>query len=102
MSDDMQVAKPTARSATGLKSRWVQIAIGILCMGLVANLQYAWTLFVNPIEAKHHWGLSAIQLAFSVFVVVETWLVPIEGWLFDKFSPRPVIAAGDVHAGVAR
>jgi MFS transporter, OFA family, oxalate/formate antiporter len=66
--------------------RWGQLVLGIICMGLIANLQYGWTLFVNPIEAKNHWGLSAIQLAFSIFVVVETWLVPVEGWLVDRFG----------------
>ena len=80
--------------------RWIQLVLGIVCMGLIANLQYGWTLFVNPIEAHHHWGLSAIQLAFSIFVVVETWLVPIEGWLVDRFGPRPVIAGGAVLAGL--
>jgi OFA family oxalate/formate antiporter-like MFS transporter len=79
--------------------RWGQLILGIICMGLIANLQYGWTLFVNPIEAKNHWGLSAIQLAFSIFVVVETWLVPVEGWLVDRFGPRPVIAAGALMAG---
>jgi OFA family oxalate/formate antiporter-like MFS transporter len=99
VNNDIQFAGPAAGGAAGgLKNRWVQLALGILCMGLVANLQYAWTLFVNPIEAKHHWGLSAIQLAFSLFVVVETWLVPVEGWLVDRFGPRPVIAAGAVLA----
>jgi OFA family oxalate/formate antiporter-like MFS transporter len=81
-------------------NRWVQLVLGIICMGLVANLQYAWTLFVNPMDAKHHWGLSAIQLSFSIFILVETWLVPIEGWLVDKFGPRPVVAAGAVFAAV--
>ena len=80
--------------------RWGQLVLGILCMGLVANLQYGWTLFVNPIEAKNHWGLTGIQLAFSIFVVVETWLVPVEGWLVDRFGPRPVIAGGAVMAGL--
>jgi len=80
--------------------RWGQLVLGILCMGLVANLQYGWTLFVNPIEAKNHWGLTAIQLAFSIFVVVETWLVPVEGWLVDRFGPRPVIAGGAVLAAI--
>jgi MFS transporter, OFA family, oxalate/formate antiporter len=79
--------------------RWGQLILGIICMGLIANLQYGWTLFVNPIESKNHWGLSAIQLAFSIFVVVETWLVPVEGWLVDKFGPRPVIAGGALLAG---
>jgi OFA family oxalate/formate antiporter-like MFS transporter len=79
-------------------NRWMQLIFGIVCMGLVANLQYAWTLFVSPMEAKHHWSLSAIQLAFSIFILVETWLVPIEGWLVDKFGPRPVVAVGAIFA----
>lgn len=86
------------RNAT--PNRWLQLVLGIACMAMIANLQYGWTLFVNPIEAKNHWGLSAIQLSFSIFVVVETWLVPVEGWLVDKFGPRPVIAAGAILAGV--
>jgi OFA family oxalate/formate antiporter-like MFS transporter len=82
-------------------NRWVQLIFGIICMGLVANLQYAWTLFVNPMNAKHaDWGMSAIQLSFAIFILVETWLVPIEGYLVDKFGPRPVIAAGAIFAGL--
>jgi MFS transporter, OFA family, oxalate/formate antiporter len=93
------VAGPqTSRSAA---YRWAQLIMGIVCMAMIANLQYGWTLFVNPIEAKNHWGLTAIQLSFSIFIVVETWLVPIEGWLVDKFGPRPVIAAGAVLAAIA-
>jgi OFA family oxalate/formate antiporter-like MFS transporter len=88
------------QSTTGYKSRWMQLLIGILCMGLVANLQYGWTLFVTPMDAAHHWGKAAIQLAFSIFIVTETWLVPIEGWLVDKFGPRPVVAGGAVCAGL--
>jgi OFA family oxalate/formate antiporter-like MFS transporter len=76
----------------------MQLVFGIVCMGLVANLQYAWTLFVSPIDARHHWGQAAIQLSFSIFIVVETWLVPVEGWLVDKFGPRPVIAGGALFA----
>ncbi|MDQ6629215.1 MAG: oxalate/formate MFS antiporter [Pseudomonadota bacterium] len=69
-------------------------------MAMVANLQYGWTLFVSPMEAKNHWGLTGVQLAFSIFVVVETWLVPLEGWLVDRFGPRPVIAAGGILAAL--
>src|SRR5580658_10644964 len=50
--------------------RWAQLVMGIACMALVANLQYGWTLFVNPIDAKYHWGRADIQIAFSIFVVV--------------------------------
>jgi OFA family oxalate/formate antiporter-like MFS transporter len=85
----------------GLSSRrWVQLVLGILCMAMVANLQYGWTLFVSPMEAKNHWGLTGVQLAFSIFVLVETWLVPLEGWLVDRFGPRPVIAAGGILAAL--
>ncbi|MGF6757564.1 oxalate/formate MFS antiporter [Paraburkholderia sp. GAS42] len=82
-------------------NRWCQLVIGMLCMALVANLQYAWTLFVAPMNARHHWGEASIQLAFSIFILTETWLVPIEGWLVDRFGPRPVVAVGAVCAGVA-
>ena len=57
--------------------RWLQLAFGIVCMVMIANLQYAWTLFVLPIDAKYHWGRAAIQVAFSIFVLTETWLVPV-------------------------
>jgi OFA family oxalate/formate antiporter-like MFS transporter len=70
------------------------LTIGVICMACVANLQYGWTLFVNPIDEKFHWGRSAIQVAFTVFVLVETWLIPIEGYLVDRFGPRWVVMAG--------
>jgi OFA family oxalate/formate antiporter-like MFS transporter len=59
-------------------------------MTMIANLQYGWTLFVNPIDDKYHWGRAAIQWAFTIFVVVETWLVPLEGYLVDRIGPRAV------------
>ncbi|MEO8925342.1 MAG: oxalate/formate MFS antiporter [Caldimonas sp.] len=92
---------PQSTAVTGASSRrWVQLVLGIVCMAMVANLQYGWTLFVTPMEAKNHWGLASIQFAFSIFVIVETWLVPLEGWLVDRFGPRPVIAAGGVLAAL--
>ncbi|WP_369725020.1 oxalate/formate MFS antiporter [Bradyrhizobium sp. LLZ17] len=76
--------------------RWLQLGMGIVCMAMIANLQYGWTLFVDPIDAAHHWGRAAIQLAFTIFVVTETWLVPIEAWFVDKYGPRIVIMFGGV------
>jgi OFA family oxalate/formate antiporter-like MFS transporter len=70
--------------------RWWQLLLGVVCMSMIANLQYGWTLFVNPIQDKHHWPMPAIQLAFSIFVVVETWLVPLEGYLVDRYGPKLV------------
>src|SRR6266852_4912144 len=62
-------------------TRWAQLAVGIVGMVAIANLQYGWTLFVNPIDSKFHWGKAAIQVAFTLFVLAETWLVPFEGYL---------------------
>jgi OFA family oxalate/formate antiporter-like MFS transporter len=94
--NSIQSAQPS-----GVKSRWVQLIIGIVCMGFIANLQYGWTLFVGPIHDAHsEWTKAAIQVAFSIFVLTETWLVPIEGYLVDKFGPRPVVAFGAVCAGI--
>src|SRR6201989_1156046 len=76
--------------------RWLQLVMGIVCMAMIANLQYGWTLFVDPIDAKYHWGRAAIQLAFTIFVVTETWLVPIEAWFVDKYGRRIVIMFGGV------
>jgi OFA family oxalate/formate antiporter-like MFS transporter len=80
---------------------WVQLVIGVICMAAVANLQYGWTLFVNPIDAKYHWGRASIQVAFTLFVLIETWLIPVEGYLVDRFGPRWVVLAGALLVGTA-
>lgn len=80
--------------------RWIQLILGIVAMAMIANLQYGWTLFVDPIAAKHGWSRAAIQVAFTIFVLTETWLVPIEGWFVDKFGPRPVVVVGGVLCGI--
>src|SRR5947209_16220625 len=84
-----------------LAGRWWQLVFGIICMTMIANLQYGWTLFVNPMDAKYHWGRAAIQVAFTIFVLTETWLVPIEGYLVDRFGPRPVVVVGGILCGIA-
>lgn len=73
------------------KQRWVQLALGIVIMAAVSNLQYGWTLFVGPLDATHHWGRVAIQVAFSIFVWVQTLSTPAEGHLIDRFGPRPIM-----------
>src|SRR5689334_20106014 len=86
---------PLQQTTSVRLGRWWQLSLGIVCMSMIANLQYGWTLFVNPIHDAHGWSLSAIQVAFTIFVLVETWLVPIEGYVVDKVGPRFVgVAAG--------
>jgi MFS transporter, OFA family, oxalate/formate antiporter len=81
--------------------RWLQLLVGIICMVMIANLQYGWTLFVNPIDQKYHWGRAGIQVAFTIFVLTETWLVPVEGWLVDRFGPKIVVLVGGILVGIA-
>lgn len=85
---------PALRPSIVSSRPWVQLVTGIICMAMVANLQYGWTIFINPIDAKHHWGRVAIQFAFTLFILFETWLVPFEAYLADRFGPRPLVIAG--------
>lgn len=81
--------------------RWAQLFLGIVCMTMIANLQYGWTLFVGPLHTAFGWKPAAIQVAFTIFVVCETWLVPFEGYFEDLFGPRPLIAFGGLLVAVA-
>jgi MFS transporter, OFA family, oxalate/formate antiporter len=80
---------------------WVQLIVGIICMVMIANLQYGWTLFVGPIGDRFHWSKAAIQVTFTIFVLFETWLVPAQGYLVDKFGPRWMIVGGGLLCGLA-
>jgi len=83
------MANSAAQTTSSLdRERWTQLIAGVICMIMIANLQYGWTLFVHPIAAKHGWSVAAIQVAFSIFVALETWLTPVEGWLVDKIGPQ--------------
>jgi MFS transporter, OFA family, oxalate/formate antiporter len=83
------------------RGRWLQLLVGIICMSMIANLQYGWTLFVNPINDKYEWGRAAIQVAFTLFVLTETWLVPIEGYLVDRYGPKVVVVSASFLCALA-
>src|SRR3954462_8108994 len=96
-----EMSEPLLTSrATSHPGRWAQLWLGVVCMALIANLQYAWTLFVHPMAEANHWSVAAIQVAFSIFIALETWLTPVEGWIADHLGPQRgpklVIAAGAV------
>ena len=86
-------------------NRWLQLIVAIVCMVMIANLQYGWTLFVHPMEVKHGWPVADIQIAFSLFVALETLLPPLEGWLVDRIGakngPRLMIVFGGVVIAIA-
>ncbi len=86
-------------------TRWIQLVSVIVCMVLIANLQYGWTLFVNPMREAHStWTLAAIQTAFSIFIALETWLTPIEGWIVDVLGPqrgpKTMVAFGGIMVAI--
>lgn len=94
-----QTASP--QGAAPATNRWVQLAIGVACMVAAANIQYAWTLFVPEIQKTHGWSRASIQTAFTVFVVVQTWLTPVEGYFIDKYGPKPIVAFGGLMTGLS-
>src|SRR6266480_4888488 len=100
---NMTTASTTVRSEAiaSPATRWGQLIFGIICMVMIANLQYGWTLFVNPIDQKYHWGRAVIQVAFTIFVLTETWLVPIEGYLVDRYGPKVMVCGSGVLVGIA-
>ena len=69
-------------------------------MTMIANLQYGWTFFVGPMQAQHGWARAAIQVAFTIFILTETWLVPVEGWFVDKYGPKVVTLFGGLLCGI--
>lgn len=99
----MNVSEITSGPAA-LRGRWVQLWLGVVCMALIANLQYAWTLFVDPMHIARGWTLAEIQWAFSIFIATETWLTPAAGAIVDRLGPRTgpslTIAGGGVLVGV--
>jgi len=98
----MSGSTPAAHPSSA--NRWVQLWLGVLCMMLIANLQYAWTLFVEPMRQTHGWKLADIQWAFTIFIALETWITPFAGYNVDRLGarigPRLMIMLGGVMAGL--
>ncbi|HYV65620.1 MAG TPA: oxalate/formate MFS antiporter [Myxococcales bacterium] len=93
-------ARPVEERASLFENRWLILFFSVLSMVAVANFQYGWTLFVPPLQKQLRVEQSAVQITFTVFVLLETWLVPFEGWLVDKFGPRLLVMIGGVLAGL--
>ena len=98
---DGACAHPPPLFFGSLNKRWVQLLAGIVCMVMISSLQHGWTLFVHPINQKYEWGRAAIQVAFTIFILTETWLVPFEGWVVDRLGPKPVAIVGGLLVGIA-
>lgn len=83
--------------------RWMQLIVGLICMAMMANLQYGWTYFVGPMAKANQWQIGSIQVAFSIFIALETWLTPVQGWIVDFLGvrgPKFMVAAGGIAAAL--
>src|SRR5215470_1701671 len=97
---DMVQARASAAARVSDTYRWTQLVIGVAAMVMIANYQYGWTFFVPDIQKTFGWDRASIQWAFTLFVLFETWLVPVEGWFVDKYGPRLVVLAGGVLCAI--
>jgi len=90
-------ALPAAQASADY--RWIQLILGVACMVAAANIQYAWTLFVPEIQKTFGWQRASIQTAFTLFILMQTWLTPLEGYLIDRFGPRIIVLIGGIGVG---
>src|SRR5712671_366898 len=99
MADAVQATVPAIARVSDAY-RWTQLAVGVAAMVMIANYQYGWTFFVPDIQKTFGWDRASIQIAFTLFVLFETWLVPIEGWFVDRYGPSVVIFVGGILCGL--
>ena len=83
-----------------IHNRWFQLVASLIAMIMIANLQYAWTLFVQPLQRGTGWKLSDIQYAFALFILFQTWVQPLDGWIVDRIGPRWFISVAGLLCGV--
>src|SRR5476651_716842 len=93
----VSTAQPTAMSVTS--TRWVQLVLGVIAMMSISSPQYVWTLFTKSFQDGLGASLADIQWTFSILIILQTWLSPLQGFLIDKFGPRLLIAVGCLLSG---
>jgi OFA family oxalate/formate antiporter-like MFS transporter len=90
----------TVSTSRALPSRWVQLGLGLIAMMAISSPQYVWTLFVKPFQTATGGSLPAIQITFSLLIVLQTWLSPLQGWLIERFGVRFLITLGCILSGL--
>jgi OFA family oxalate/formate antiporter-like MFS transporter len=90
---------PTQKAADPGVGRWRKLVACIAAMMAIANLQYAWTLFTTPLTESLQATLAAVQWAFTFFVLTQTWLVPFNAYLIDRFGARIIVSAASLLVG---
>jgi len=70
---------------------------------MIGNLQYAWTLFAEPMVKAHAaqgWSLSEVQWGFGLFIAAGTWAMPFFASYIDKIGPRFFMIASGLLCAV--
>lgn len=97
-------APATANATSPGNERWRYLILSVVCMIMIANLQYGWSVFVLPMQKVRGWNVSDIQVAFTIFVALETWGTPLNGWIADRLGarigPRIVMGVGGLLIGL--
>jgi len=91
----------STRAGAGGWTRWIQLVLGIVCMMAISSPQYTWTLFTKPLSTELAVKLPQLQVTFSILIVLQTFLSPLQGFLVDRFGPRFLISAGTVLSGAS-
>ena len=82
------------------RTRWIQLGLGLLVMMAISSPQYVWTLFVKPFQTTTGATLAAVQVTFTLLIVLQTFFSPVQGWLIDRFSAKLMIAIGAALSGL--
>ncbi len=84
-----------------LKSKWIQLVLGVICMMSISSPQYVWALFTKPIMGQLGVSLTELQVTFSILIVLQTFFSPFQGFLVEKFGPRLLLSVGTVLTGLS-
>lgn len=90
-----------SRAVVSPQTRWQQLAFGVVCCMVASNPQYIWTLLAHPLMTKLNASLPALQVTFSLLIVLQTFLAPVEGYLIQRFGARALLAAGGAITGLS-
>src|SRR5271170_6292152 len=89
-----------ASTQSGTSARWLQLVLGLIAMMSISSPQYVWTLFTKPLQEALGTTLPAVQVTFTILIVLQTFLSPVQGYLVDRFGARLLIAAGCLLSGL--
>src|SRR6202140_5612265 len=95
------LSMPQVKATSFIDSRWTQLILGLVCMMAISSPQYVWTLFTKPLMTQLGVSLTQVQITFSIFVVLQTFLSPLQGYLIETFGPKLLLAVGATMTGMS-